>query len=250
MVRMRMAKMLPDAPTTCPETTKKASGATLSNRLNRGIVMMFKWGSCSDAGGQCRRCVCILKGQHRIRNSLQHLFGELGIDRQGQHFVRCPACFGAVAWLIAQVGEAILLMQRAGIVDFGTNPGGLEVSHELVAIFRANDVLVVNADAVGADPGCDAGRLDCAPLKGLVVVRGIAATRTSDHCSSVRKLNQQNCRLEGIEPEVAADKFMWKYLGLAPWLRMILQPFRQLVVAWSQPCRHRRQRPGFCWERS
>ena len=68
---------------------------------------------------------------------------------------------------------------------------------------NTNRILIENTNAIRVDPG----RLNAAGGEGPIIECRIAATRFRP-ISKVRKLDKQDCRLEGIEPEIAADKFV------------------------------------------
>src|ERR1039458_8897803 len=68
---------------------------------------------------------------------------------------------------------------------------------------NTNRILIKNTNAIRVDPG----RLNAAGGEGPIVECRIAAARFRP-ISQVGKLYKQDCRLEGIEPEIAADKFV------------------------------------------
>ena len=83
------------------------------------------------------------EGRDLPHHVLALLGRELGIDRQRQHLVRRRAATrGKSSRLVLEIGEAALSMQRHRIVDLRADAFGREMGAQLVALRRANHVLI------------------------------------------------------------------------------------------------------------
>jgi hypothetical protein len=113
-------------------------------------------------------------------------------------------------------------MHGQRVVDFGTHALLLESLDDRISVRDANRILIENTDAIRANRGS----LDSAGSKSLVVKRRMAAAPFRP-IAEVGKLYKQDCRLNGIEPKIAADEFRS-----------------------SQSSRRHRHRRGSCWGKS
>src|SRR5579872_4158659 len=67
---------------------------------------------------------------------------QLGIDRQGQDFLRGAFRLGAASFLVPDVREARLQVQREGIVDRVADAACLEGGLQIVAAVGPDGVLI------------------------------------------------------------------------------------------------------------
>ena len=74
---------------------------------------------------------------------------KLGIDRQGQGLAGRPLALGEVALAVAEIGEALLHVQRDRIVDFVADLLLFQIRLQLVAARHADDELVVDVAVAG-----------------------------------------------------------------------------------------------------
>src|SRR5689334_16112970 len=90
---------------------------------------------------------------------------EFGKHGQGEHVSGCTLRFGKSSRHVAKVGEALLQMQRNGIVDFCAHATLFEEVAQLVAALHTDHILVKDVLALrkrlkdghrwsGACPGC------------------------------------------------------------------------------------------------
>ena len=114
--------------------------------------------------------------------------------------------FGQVALLVPEVGEALLQVQRHGVVDLGADACGHEVLAQLVPVARADHVLIVDvAHALGGTRRLDRLARDRPARKARVVEGGVALPARAPVIQMLQ-LHVEHRGLDLIEAEIAADE--------------------------------------------
>ena len=88
-----------------------------------------------------------------VDDGLLLVVAELGVDGQGEDFGGGLFGVGEVAGFVAEVFERGLQVERDGIVDLAADAQGSEMVAELVAAWRADDVLVEDVGGARIGPG-------------------------------------------------------------------------------------------------
>src|SRR6476660_3725409 len=106
---------------------------------------------------------------------------------------------------MAEIREALLLVQRQRIVDLSAHATALEMRAQLVASLRSNHVLVEDVAIAGlaerqADCVAEIGRREQ-----RVVMIGVALPRLAPRVEML-ELDAQHRRLELVQAEIAADQ--------------------------------------------
>src|ERR1017187_10179354 len=139
--------------------------------------------------------------RQRYGNHALLLFGvQFGVNRESQHFRRRALGFRKRSGRVSQVRETWLQRQAQRVVYFPSNVLTAKLFDQLAAFGRPNDILVVDADALGQDEW----GADVRPLEGSVVDCRVppAAFRPT---IQVRQFDQQDSGLNRVEPEIPTD---------------------------------------------
>lgn len=148
------------------------------------------------------------------------VFSQFGEHRQRECFAGGAFGFGEVAFLVAEVAEAVLQVERDGIMNFGADAVLCEVRGERVALAvgDADDVLVEDVHGAGADvKGRD--EFGESGLSEQTRVEGGAFAARLRPAVEVRELDAQERGLDGVEAAVEAPTSEWWYSVSPPWTR-------------------------------
>src|SRR5476649_772479 len=85
-----------------------------------------------------------IKFRDRINHMALFKLFQLRKDRQSQNVQRGLLGFRKVSHSIAKVGKAFLQMKRYGVIDFAANAAFFQEIAQLVALFHANHILMVD----------------------------------------------------------------------------------------------------------
>ena len=87
--------------------------------------------------------------RNRCHHALLLVFAQLGEHGQRQHFFGGALRLRQIAGLVSQIGEALLQMQRNGIVNLGADTLLGQETSQLIAPPRADHVLMVDVIGLG-----------------------------------------------------------------------------------------------------
>src|SRR5439155_8443125 len=88
----------------------------------------------------------------RLNDELLLRLLELGVDRQGERSARRSLGFGEVTNPVSQIREALLKVERDGIVNFSADPTSSQMLSQRFAILapHPDDELVIDVRLAGA----------------------------------------------------------------------------------------------------
>src|SRR5688572_4687502 len=106
----------------------RQTGASFTNCGRAPTMLTIFMASVASA------CASGIKPFDRVHHVLQLLLAQLGVDRNRERFPRGALALRTVAFLAAEVREALLHVQWHRIVDLGADARLAEVRLELVAL--------------------------------------------------------------------------------------------------------------------
>src|SRR5579863_510407 len=111
------------------------------------------------------------------------------------------------AGAMPEVGEALLQMQRHGVIDLGPHARGRQMLTQQVAVACPDHVLIVDVTAARRDERRPHGPPQISSLESAVV-EGCVALPARSPGIEMLELDVENRRLQLIQTEISADQGM------------------------------------------
>src|SRR5687767_6029180 len=164
----------------------------------------------SSFSSRCCFMLIAIELSHCFDDFVELPGGQLGVDRQRDHFFRSLLALGKRALGVAEVLETWLQVQRQRVIHRVADSLRLEMGLEVITPGNADRVLVIDRHVRGVDHRSTYVRR---ARERRIVVLGVSAPARTPGLE-MRKLGEKNSRLKRIEPAVVSDLVM--KVGLHP----------------------------------